>query len=339
MSTTAVALLVLGAGTIAQFVLYLFLLKLGAKWTRIQGATTGRALLATFAIYLVQVAGFTVGALCQPILTAIDLFVAFSLAVACLLLPPLMIRAIFRATWRQAVLTWLLTWLAPLFGVLLVLLLIRPYLFEAFKTPGNSMAPTLLGNHFTATCPQCGKPAYGSPSTRYDPPMECLTICDAFHVHASTSALATSEGDRFMVTKYLRPRRWDLIAFRFPGDPSINYVKRLVGLPGETVVIKDGAVWIDGHELEPPPSLKGVNYVTEFPNMLRQVQIAGEPDRPAVLGPGEYFVLGDFSPQSSDSRLWEKGAAGHPPYAVPESYIVGVVTHIYWPPGRWRVMR
>ena len=123
----------------------------------------------------------------------------------------------------------------------------------------------------------------------------------------------------------------------------MKLVKRLVGLPGETVVIKDGAVWIDGRKLDPPLPLKGLNYVTEMPNPENDMPpipiLAGTPDRPAVLGADEYFVLGDFSPQSLDSRLFKKGAPGHPPYAVPESYIIGVVTHIYWPPSRWRILR
>ena len=58
-----------------------------------------------------------------------------------------------------------------------------------------------------------------------------------------------------------------------------------------------------------------------------------------AVAAGEYFVLGDFSQQSADSRLWESGAPGHPSYAVPESYIIGVATHIYWPPSRWRILR
>jgi signal peptidase I len=142
-----------------------------------------------------------------------------------------------------------------------------------------------------------------------------------------------------MVCKLLRQRRWDLIVFRYPGDPTINYVKRLVGLPGEEIFIKEGSVWINGERLEPPESLPGLTYVTEFPQAPIQPEIWGTPARPAKLGEDEYFVLGDFSQQSSDSRLWTTGAPGHPSYAVPGSYVIGVVTHIYWPPSRWRIFR
>ena len=65
----------------------------------------------------------------------------------------------------------------------------------------------------------------------------------------------------------------------------------------------------------------------------------GTEQNPAQLGPGEYVVLGDFSERSPDSRTWTAGAEGHPPYAVPESNITGVVTHIYWPLDRWRIPR
>ena len=130
-----------------------------------------------------------------------------------------------------------------MFGFFLVLLLIRPFLFEAFVASGNSMAPTILSSHFSDACPICGRSAYDSPPPHDIGPIDCQAICEKFHVHTaaniSASTLTTPNADKFMVAKYLRPRRWDVIAFRFPSDPRINYVKRLVGLPGETVYIKE----------------------------------------------------------------------------------------------------
>ena len=263
---------------------------------------------------------------------------AIGLIVFGLLVPPLIVCAVFRSTLRQAIFAWLPTLLLPVFGFLLVVLLIRPFFFEGFTSPGDSMAPTLLGNHFTVKCPTCGQPATGS-ATQREIPGEHWAICSEFHVGAVTPAGATSQGDKFMVAKYLRPYRWDVIAYRYPGEPSVNYVDRLVGLPGETVFINDGAVWINGQKLDPPPSLAGLKYVTELPHMPPFMHVAGTPDSPAKLGPDEYFVLGDFSLLSMDSRVFQKAAPGHPAYAVPESYIIGVVTHIYWPPSRWRILR
>lgn len=64
------------------------------------------------------------------------------------------------------------------------------------------------------------------------------------------------------------------------------------------------------------------------------------PARPAILGDDEYFVLGDFSVSSRDARFWDRSLEGREhPYAIPESSIDGVVTHIYWPLQRMRVFR
>ena len=105
----------------------------------------------------------------------------------------------------------------------------------------------------------------------------------------------------------------------------------------EEITIRDGRVWANGEMLTPPDCLQGIEYVTKIQDTPWEVW--GSPDCPAKLGEDEYFVLGDFSPQSKDSRLWQTGAPGHPPFAVPESHIQGVVTHTFWPPGRWRVFR
>jgi signal peptidase I len=217
---------------------------------------------------------------------------------------------------------------------------IRPYIFEAFIAPSNSMAPTLLGPHVQGTCPQCGAPNYGtyfagSLGTRFPQRM----ICDQFHV-ATTSDFDNYiyPSDRFLVAKFLPPRRWDLVVFQFPGDPSRSYVMRLVGLPGETIHLEDGAVWINGEKLTPPESLQGIEYSSPSVRGTR-FQFSGSAERPAKLADDEYFVLGDFSEMSNDSRLWLQGAPGHNPFAVPQSYLQGVVTHIYWPPERWRALR
>jgi signal peptidase I len=144
-------------------------------------------------------------------------------------------------------------------------------------------------------------------------------------------------GDRFLVSKLTTPCRWDIVAFHDPNDPRTLFCKRLVGLPGETVTIHDGAVWIDGKKHTPPDSCKGIEYLDHIEGWPGALW--GSETKPAHLGADEYFVLGDFSARAKDSRLWQQGAPGHPPYAVPASDIIGVVTHIYWPPSRWRVLR
>ena len=212
--------------------------------------------------------------------------------------------------------------------------------YEAFTIPTNAMAPTLLGEHWKGTCPECGAPNYCTPRDeaylQIEPP---LMICDNFHVSTADEIDPKVHAeDRLMAAKFLAARRWDLVVFQYPAKPEMLYVSRLVGLPGEKILIKDGSLWVNDERQTPPDTIEGLEYVTELPGGFDR-KLWGTEDRVAVLGEDEYFVLGDFSAQSMDSRAWQKGAPGHKPYAVPKSYIYGVVTHTFWPPRRWRVHR
>ena len=150
---------------------------------------------------------------------------------------------------------------------MLVLLVLRPFLFETSTVPTNSMAPTVLGRHWSASCPQCGEPAYCTPETDsrgFSLVRDVRMICENFHMPLVHPPSVEAYGpDRFLVAKFLEPRRWDLVVFRYPEDPSVFYLKRLVGLPGEEVVIKEGEVWIDGKLLTPPESIRGIKYVSK----------------------------------------------------------------------------
>jgi signal peptidase I len=236
-----------------------------------------------------------------------------------------------------------------LFSMLLYAeLIIRPFVYAGFYVPTNGMAPTLLGEHWEAPCPRCGKPAFGTPLdllhhapsvTRGFSDVGVQMICS----NEMTSVFVMAEpsvrggGDRFLVCKLLKPRRWDIIAFRYPGNPSECYAKRVVGMPGERLEIHDGSIWINGQRQEPPAAIRGVRY---SPTVDWHGQpFSGPGSVPVTLGSDEYFVIGDFVDKSSDSRFWEQGAPGHPPYAVPASYVVGVVINIYWPPSRWKAFR
>ena len=102
------------------------------------------------------------------------------------------------------------------------------------------------------------------------------------------------------------PDRGEIIVFRYPEDPSKDFVKRVVGLPGESVEVRSGTVHIDGEELREP--------------YLRR------PDQssagPLSLAQKEYYVIGDNRRNSNDSRAWG---------VVPEENIVGKVWLVYWP--------
>ncbi len=108
---------------------------------------------------------------------------------------------------------------------------------------------------------------------------------------------------------------------------------RLVGLPGEEVAIRDGEILINGELLNKPPEIAALRYAAD---PLHERETAWGPVR---LNDDEFLVLGDYSLRSKDARLWTVGAEGHPPYALPRDHVEGVVTHVYWPVSRWRVVR
>lgn len=105
-------------------------------------------------------------------------------------------------------------------------------------------------------------------------------ICRNFHVAEVPNAdRRVADGDRFLVAKFLQPRRWDLVVFRYPENPSTLYVMRLVGLPSEKIRIQDGAVWANGTRLTVPESINGIEYLSK-PLGWNFASLWGSVDRP-----------------------------------------------------------
>ena len=86
------------------------------------------------------------------------------------------------------------------------------------------------------------------------------------------------------------PERFDIIVFRLKSDPKVYYIKRVIGLPGETVQIRDSVIYINGQPIEDPYS-QGVSFR------------GGSAENPVTLGEGEFFVMGDNRNDSIDSRF------------------------------------
>ncbi len=105
------------------------------------------------------------------------------------------------------------------------------------------------------------------------------------------------------------PQRGDIVVFHPPNGAHGEYIKRIIGLPGERVEVRNGVVWIDDYRLDEPYLTSGTPY-----NGVWQ------------LGEDEYFVLGDNRANSSDSHSWG---------LLPRDNIVGRVWLIYWPPQDW----
>ncbi|AZO24851.1 MULTISPECIES: signal peptidase I [unclassified Mesorhizobium] len=178
---------------------------------------------------------------------------------------------------------------------LLLALVIRTLLFQPFSIPSGSMRPTLLeGDYLFVT-----KWAYGY--SRYSLP---------FGPNIFSGRIWGSE-----------PKRGDVVVFKFPPDPSVDYIKRVVGLPGDKILVKDGQLFINGTavprekvgqidnpditEVDRPVDVyretlpNGVTYDTLdlTPNSI------GDNTREFDVPPGHYFMMGDNRDNSSDSRF------------------------------------
>lgn len=113
--------------------------------------------------------------------------------------------------------------------------------------------------------------------------------------------------------KFRQPQRGEVVVFKYPKSPSQRYIKRIIGLPGETIEIEEGQIFISqGRETQ---LLDESSYFSETSLTLGNSQIS--------LEENQYFVLGDNRNFSSDSRAWG---------ALPENYIIGRAFFRAWPP-------
>jgi signal peptidase I len=120
--------------------------------------------------------------------------------------------------------------------------------------------------------------------------------------------------DRFSYTFHVRaPKRGDIVIFRFPEDPRVDYIKRVIGLPGEKVAVHGGEVFVDGTPLSE-------KFTAEPPYYDMEEETVPE---------GMYFVLGDNRNSSRDSHIWG---------FVPTKNLVGEALFIYWPVQRAKVL-
>jgi signal peptidase I len=137
-----------------------------------------------------------------------------------------------------------------------------------------------------------------------------------FQVRGSSMMPTLHDGQYLVISKLIYwihpPERGDIIVFRPPNSLDEDYIKRIVGLPGEQIEIQGGELWVDGISFEEP-------YI---PNL-------GHYSGSWNLEEGEYFVLGDNRGNSSDSHSWG---------TLPRENIVGKAWLCYWPPEEWGLM-
>ncbi len=225
---------------------------------------------------------------------------------------------------KDAKLPWLVDYAKSFFPVILIVFVLRSFLVEPFKIPSGSMLPTLEIGDFILV----NKFEYGIR----------LPI-----LNKKVIAL----GD---------PQRGDVMVFRFPKDPSLDYIKRVVGLPGDTLEYRDKALYINGQAVPSQPAgtynyvANGLNYIageTRTERLGEHEHLAMvQADMPPVImyqvdgdfphrenctyneqgfvckvPQGHYFMLGDNRDASNDSRYWG---------FVPDENIVGRAFMIWW---------
>ena len=207
---------------------------------------------------------------------------------------------------------WWLDWTAGLFPVIIAVFFLRSFLFEPFKIPSGSMVPTLLVGD--------------------------LILVNKFHYGLRLPVLNTK------ITEGNKPQRGDVMVFRYPPKPSLDYIKRVVGVPGDTVAYLNKRLTINGQAIATTAlpeffDADAMRYFKQFEETLgtHQHRVLNDDDRPAFVPgadnfagrdgctytvegvtckvpEGQYFMMGDNRDNSLDSRYWG---------FVPEKNIVG----------------
>ena len=213
---------------------------------------------------------------------------------------------------------WWLDWTAGLFPVILVVFLLRSFLFEPFKIPSGSMIPTLLVGD--------------------------LILVNKFHYGVRLPVINTK------LTDGTPPQRGDVMVFRYPPKPSLDYIKRVVGLPGDEVAYLNKRLTINGKVIATSvvPEFfdeDSMRYIKQFEEKLgdKPHRLLNEDERPAFVPgaedfpnkdncrysvegvvckvpPGHYFMMGDNRDNSLDSRYWG---------FVPDKNIVGRAVFVW----------
>jgi signal peptidase I len=191
------------------------------------------------------------------------------------------------------------------FPVILIVLLLRAFLFEPFRIPSGSMMPTLLIGDFI--------------------------LVNKFSYGMRLPVLNTK------IVEIDEPKRGDIVVFRYPRQPSIDYIKRVIGLPGDRIGYWDKTIYVNGQATKQVSigrylgvgqgaNMTGAEELIEDLNgiehsiLINRGFSTGRDDDVFVVPPGHYFVMGDNRDNSNDSRFWG---------TVPEANLVGKAIFIW----------
>ncbi len=176
-------------------------------------------------------------------------------------------------------------WGESLVVAAIIAVILRTFLFQIYKIPTTSMVPTLMPG-------------------------------DKIYVSKLTYGSKVPFADTKRLPGFGKPKRFDVVVFIPPHDRKKAYIKRLIGLPGDNVLIKKGNIHINGKEITDPRI--AANYYYNQGDYAKEGAVTIVPE-------DKYFFLGDNSISSSDGRFW--GFAD-------VKDIVGKAIFIWWPPKR-----
>ena len=181
-------------------------------------------------------------------------------------------------------------WIESIVIAFILAMFIRTFFIQAFKIPSGSMRPTLIERDRLMVN-----------KLRYGP------------------KVPFSKDKR--LPGMTEPKRGDIIVFVYPEDPKRDFIKRLIGLEGETIEIRGGNIYVNDQIVE-NSSIKDVFYYNRGNY--------GKEGKKITVPQGHYFVLGDNSGSSSDGRFWG---------FVPHGNVIGRAEIIYWPFSRMRFIK
>jgi signal peptidase I len=158
-----------------------------------------------------------------------------------------------------------------------------------------------------------------------------IFVVSAYRVNSASMEDTLFEGDYIFVNKLAYefgtdPQVGDVVVFRYPNNPTKQYIKRIAAGPGEIIEVADKIVYVNDHVAQIPANSKHIDRRIIPGDLSFRDNFA-----PYVVAPGEYFVLGDNRDDSRDSRFWG---------GVPRENIIGKAVFVYWswapdpnPPG------
>ncbi len=205
-------------------------------------------------------------------------------------------------------------WVESIVIALILAIVIRSYFIQPFKIPSGSMRMTLIeGDHLFVS-----KYMYGPillPEVHTPDFLMSVVKTDVQWPDALKPLT------KIRLPGITKPNRGDVIVFIFPDDRSKDFIKRLIGLPGDVVEIRDGRIFINGVMFD-DPRIRNIYYYNRGEY--------GALGTPIKVPEGKYFVLGDNSGSSHDSRYWG---------FVDQTDVLGRAEFIFWPFNRIRMIK